>query len=300
MYASWVAAATAEGEVTLPAFIMGQAGMGRGAGKYAAYRPPVIRGDDLDQFGFNIDEVLPTWGRQMANAYDTRYRDSQNILHYPKVDGYMQTREATKSYAEIFSSEPLKIRNGSTEVVDGISNQELENIFGDSGTARNVRLALRLFRHGCPAVYMDQGGYDYHSGEEEGLPGRLQDVARLLSGLEVALKQMDHPEGGKYWDHTVVAWGSEFSRTTRGGRFNSARGSDHGGDYSTRWMSMPFMGGPVSGVAGRMLGETRASDLEPLGKVFSYRSTMKTLMDMLGCDHSEFFPADEPFEDLFG
>jgi hypothetical protein len=25
----------------------------------------------------------------------------------------------------------------------------------------------------------------------------------------------------------------------------------------------------------------------------------KTMLDVLGCDHSEFFPADEPFEDLF-
>lgn len=293
-------AAAADGNILLPAIIMGQAGMGRGSGRYAAYRPPVMRGDDLDRFGFNIDEVLPPWARTMTERYDGRNRSAQNVTHFGKIDGYMQTREATKAYADIFGSEALKIRNGSEEQFDGISNAQLEQIFGDDGTARNIRLGLRLFHFGCPAIYMDQGGYDYHSGEAEGLPDRLQGVARIIAGLEVALKQMMHPEGGTYWDHTIVAFGSEFSRTTRGGRFNSAQGSDHGGDYSTRWMSMPFMGGPVSGIGGRMIGETDRATLEDKGKVFSYRSTMKTLMDALGCEHDEFFEADEPFEDLFG
>ncbi len=290
--------AQAEGVTLLPAIIMGQAGMGRGVGEYAAYRPPVMNGNDLDRFGFNTDELLPDWARQMTNEYDSRYRDSQTLPHYPVVDAYLQSREATKAYAEIFSSEPLKIENGSQEPFDGVSNAQLAQVFGAGGASRNLRLGLRLFHYGCPAIYLDQGGYDFHSGEEENLPGRMQEVTRLLSALFWALKTMDHPDGGKYWDHTIVTLGSEFSRSTRGGRFNSARGSDHGGDYATRWMSMPFFGGPIQ-AGGRRIGETDASDLTPLGKVLSYRATMKTMMDALGCDHAPFFPADEPFDDLF-
>jgi uncharacterized protein (DUF1501 family) len=149
---------------------------------------------------------------------------------------------------------------------------------------------------------MNQGGYDLHSGEEEALPGRMDQLNRLVSGLEAALKIMTHPAGGSYWDHTLVVLGSEFGRTTRGNKFNSARGSDHGGDFATRWMSMPFMGGVIdrAKMGGRTLGMTRKEDLEPLGQVYSYRSVLKTLMDALGGDHSEFFPGDEPFSDLFG
>lgn len=290
--------AAEEGVTLLPAIIMAQAGMGRGSGEYAAYRPPVLRGDDLERFGFNTDALLPEWARTMTNDYDTRYRDVQQLPHFPTVDAYLQSREATKAYSEIFSSEALKIENGSDEEFDGISNAELATAFGGGGASRNLRLALRLFHYGCPAVYLDQGGYDMHSGEEEGLPGRMADLNRLISALFFALKKMQHPDGGTYWDHTIVTMGSEFSRTSRGGRFNSARGSDHGGDYATRWMSMPFFGGPIA-AAGRRLGETAASDLSPLGQVYSYRATMKTLMDALGCDHAPFFPADEPFDDLF-
>ncbi|MCA9681112.1 MAG: DUF1501 domain-containing protein [Myxococcales bacterium] len=293
-----VEAASAEGKILLPAIIMGSPGMGRGSGEYAAYRPPVLRGDDLERFGFNTDSLLPEWAREMTSDYDTRFRDRQQLPHFSTVDAYLQSREATKAYSEIFSSEALKIGNGSTEPFDGVSNAELARAFGDDGAARNLRLALRLFSYGCPAVYLDQGGYDMHSGEEEGLPGRMAELNRLISALFWALKKMQHPDGGTYWDHTMVTMGSEFSRSTRGGRFNSARGSDHGGDYATRWMSMPFFGGPIQAM-GRRLGETRASDLEPLGKVYSYRSAMKSMMDALGCDHDEFFPADPAVDDFF-
>ena len=126
---------------------------------------------------------------------------------------------------------------------------------------------------------------------------RIQGFNRLLSALEWSLKRMDHPTGGSYWDHTIVVAGSEFSRSTRGSAFNSARGSDHGGDFATRWMSMPFMGGPI-GAKGRSLGSTDPDDLSPTGDVFSYRSTWKTMMDLLGAESSEFFPADDPYDAL--
>lgn len=61
---------------------------------------------------------------------------------------------------------------------------------------------------------------------------------------------------------------------------------------------MPFFGGPIKAL-GRQIGSTRAADLEAEGKVVSYRAAMKTMMDALGCDHEPFFPADEPFDDLF-
>lgn len=293
-----VAEAAAAGEIVLPAVIMGESGMGRGSGIYGAYRPPVLRGDDLDLFDSNASSQLPAWARNLADNYDLRHRGAVNRAHYSTVDAYVQSREATKAYAEIFASDMLKVGNGSNELYDGVSNAELALALGDGGPGRNAHLALRLFHFGCPAVYIDEGGYDYHSDEETELPMRIQGFNRLLAGLEWALRRMDHPAGGKYWDHTIVAAGSEFSRTTRGAPFNSARGSDHGGDYATRWMSMPFMGGPIA-ARGRQIGSTNPSDLSPEGAVFSYRATWKTLMDALGAEHSEVFPADEPFDDLF-
>ncbi|MCG8557749.1 MAG: DUF1501 domain-containing protein [Proteobacteria bacterium] len=292
------AQAGAAGRVELPAFVLGGSGMGRGRGKYAAHRPPVLGGNGLERFRLATDRSLPGWTSALSVDLDASMRDRQHVALQRTVDAYMQTRRATKAYAEIFASELLRVRARSTQVVDNVSNRQLEEVFGDSGAARGVRLALRLFHFGSPAIYLDQGGYDMHSGERERLPERMVELNRLLSGLEWALKTMDHPAGGRYWEHTLVVLGSEFSRTARGSPFNSAEGSDHGGDLATRWMSMPFMGGAI-GRPGRSLGATRPSDLEASGKIYSYRSVLKTLMDLLGCDHSEFFPADAPFDDLW-
>jgi hypothetical protein len=291
-------AATAMGKVALPAFVLGGSGMGRGLGMYAAFRPPVLSGNGFDRFSLKSDSGPPAWAVDMAGKVDQRMRDRQNTALRSGIDAFIETRKATKAYTEIFNSATLKVGNNSDEVVDGISNRQLAAIFGDGNAGRQARMALRLFHYGCPAAYFDQGGYDMHSAEETNLAGQLDEVTRLIGGLEAALKRMMHPTGGTYWDHTLVVFGSEFSRTARGSRFNSARGSDHGGDLATRWMSMPLMGGPVAR-PGRRLGETRRADLKAAGQVYSYRSVLKTLLDGLGCDHKDFFPADAPFDDLY-
>ncbi|MGD8863461.1 MAG: DUF1501 domain-containing protein [Myxococcales bacterium] len=296
-----VARAAEEGQLLLPAFVLGGSGMGRGVGVHAAHRPPVLSGSGFDRFQLDTDRQTPEWAEGLAAHTDERMRDRQHAELRGQIEAYMETRKATQAYAEIFNSDALKIDDNrvADDPIDGITNAELRSVFGGGRTSRDVRLALRLFHFGSPAVYIDQGGYDMHSGEEGQLPGRMVELNRMLSGLEAVLQRMEHPDGGSYWDHTAVVLGSEFSRTARGRRFNSARGSDHGGDHATRWMSMPFMGGPFDAVAGRRLGQTRASDLRAEGQVYSYRSVLKTLLDGLGADHAEFFPGDQPFEDLF-
>lgn len=288
------------GEIALPAFSLGDSGMARGGGVYAAHRPPVIQGSSFDQFGFSASESLPGWAEQMSADVDRHYHDTRHNNLQGVVEAYRETRGAAETYADIFNDDALKIGDESDESVDGLSNAELATIFGDSRAGRNVRLALRLFHFGCPAAYLNQGRYDLHSGEENALPPMMDELNRIISGLETALKTLQHPDGGSYWDHTLVAFGSEFGRTARGDEFNSANGSDHAGDNATRWLSMPFMGGPIDAAnnGGRVYGLTRASDLDAQGPVYSYRSTLKTVMDLLGCDHRDFFPADLPFDDL--
>ncbi|TVQ96775.1 MAG: DUF1501 domain-containing protein [Deltaproteobacteria bacterium] len=294
------AAIQAEGGIALPAFSLSDAGMSIGHGRYASFRPPVVQGDGFEGFGFDATSSLPEWAQALSARMDARARDRQNPFARDQVDAYLQTREATRSYSSIFNSDVLRIRNNSEEAVDGISNRQLGFLLGDTRAARHVRLALRLFGFGSPACFLNQGYYDMHSGEENGLPRQMDELNRLISGLDVALKTMDHPDGGTYWDHTLVVFGSEFGRTAGGNRFNSARGSDHGGDRATRWMSMPFMGGLIdeAGMGGRMIGETDRDDLQARDRVFSYRSVLKTLMDALGGDHREFFPGDLPTDAL--
>ncbi len=296
-----IEAAAAEGRIELPPFVLGSAGMARGAGEYAAYRPPLIQGDSFDNFVFS-SASLPDWANAMASEADNNMLAKQMVPSRSLVEAYMGTRESTRKFSEIFASDVLKVRNNSDEQVDGISNRQLSTMFGDGGSANQLKLALRLFHFGCPAVYLDQGGYDMHSGEDERLADAMSGLNRLLSALNAALKRMEHPTGGTYWDHTLVILGSEFGRTARGSGFNSAGGSDHGGDRATRWMSMPFMGGLITqaGIGGKQFGVTAKADLKDDGVVFSYRSVAKTMMDLLCADHSEFFIQDDPIAGVFG
>ena len=295
------AEALAQGKVLLPAFSLGDAGMSAGAGPYAAYRSPVVDGQGFDRFRFDTAAALPAWARTLAGKVDGRVRDRVHPSLEVSVEAFLQTRDATRTYGDILGSDALKVSNRSTTLVDGISNQQLETLLGAGDVGRRAALALRLFRHGCPAVFLNQGGYDLHSGEEGGLSRELDGLTHLLSGLRTALKTMTHPDGGTYWDRTLVVCGSEFGRTTGGQRFNSAAGSDHGSDYPTRWLSMPLMGGVIDEAAkgGAKLGNTRRDDLGPDGGVFSYRALMKTMLDLLGCDHEGVFPADAPIAELF-
>lgn len=284
----------------LPAFVLGASGMAIGAGEYSAYRPPVVEGTSFERFRSVSDENLPAWAREFAKAEDIRMRDRQNLAHQINVDAYIKSREANARFNQIFSSDALNIDSNSEEPIDGITNRQLATLFGNSGAGRSARMALRLFHYGSPAVYFGQGGYDYHSDEQSRLAGSMEEPNRLMSALYAALNTMTHPAGGTYWDHTLVVFGSEFGRTGRGSSFNSAQGSDHNSDNATRWMSMPVMGGVIdaAGNGGRTFGRTRASDLEAEGKVYSYRSLLKTMMNMLGADHAAFFAGDQPFEDL--
>ncbi|HSP81376.1 MAG TPA: DUF1501 domain-containing protein [Myxococcaceae bacterium] len=296
-----VADAAAAGVTLLPAFSLGEAGMAAGAGTYATYRPPVLEGSGFERFGVDPDSSLPAWASGIANGLDDRFRERLHASLRNGVETYQQTREATKAYGRIFRDALLRVGTDSNEVVDGISNRELRTLLGTNTLGQRAALALRLFHFGCPAVFFNQGGYDFHSREEAELPAEMDEANRLMSGLRTALQRMQHPEGGTYWDKTLVVFGSEFGRTAGGNRFNSANGSDHGSDLATRWMSMPLMGGVIgaAGKGGRSLGQTRASDLKATGQVYSYRSVLKTLMDLLGADHQGIFPADRPIEDLF-
>jgi Protein of unknown function (DUF1501) len=298
---SRIETAAAEGRVELPPFVLGGSGMALGGGKYAAYRPPLVQGDNFDSFVFSGKAKLPDWANAMIADTDVNMRDRQMKPLQSAIEAYMGTRESTERFAEIFNDKVLRINDNSGEVVDGISNRDLRTLFGNDGAARRACLALRLFHFGCPAAYLDQGGYDMHSDEDDNLPAEMANLNRLLSALNVALKLMQHPKGGTYWDKTLIVLGSEFGRTARGSGFNSAGGSDHGGDRATRWLSMPFMGGMVtqSGLGGRQIGSTEPSELKDDGIVHSYRAVAKTLMDLLCADHSEFFPADAPITTIF-
>jgi hypothetical protein len=122
----------------------------------------------------------------------------------------------------------------------------------------------------------------------------------VLAGLAHALQSMPHPDGGVFWDHSLVLCTSEFSRdNVELGGFNSGNGSDHVGGPGNRYQALPFMGGVV-GQGGRLFGATDPVTMERVRgePVFSSISLLAMCLDVLGIDPSRHFP-DPPLVEIF-
>jgi hypothetical protein len=121
--------------------------------------------------------------------------------------------------------------------------------------------------------------------------------------LHHLLNLMPHPDGGTYYDHTLVVSVSEFSRnnTEPDTGFNSGLGSDHQLEEAApmRNQAVAVMGGALrtAGTAGKQIGATD-DDMNPIGEVYSTRSLHSTLLDVLGVDHTAFW-SDPPIAGLF-
>ena len=151
---------------------------------------------------------------------------------------------------------------------------------------------------GSPAVVVTQSLFDLHAFEEQQFEPLVSDLVRQLVGLRRLLSEMPHTAGGTFWDHTVVAVLSEFSRnnTSSGTGFNSGFGSDHveEGAAPCRNQAIALMGGPIAG--GRRIGATD-DQMNPLDRVYGSRNLLSTFLDLLGIETS-FWP-ERPIAELF-
>ncbi len=133
-------------------------------------------------------------------------------------------------------------------------------------TAMDAALAVRLLQLGSPAIALEMGGFDTHSGERRDAPARFRFVGRLWATLQFLLSHMPEPgEPGKTMlDRTLVLTMSEFGRDPGSDAtgFNNGEGSDHGADPSCYYLAHAMMGGGV--VPGRLVGAASANTYVPL------------------------------------
>jgi uncharacterized protein (DUF1501 family) len=216
------------------------------------------------------------------------------------VNGLIDSKRQAVTFRPIFTDPILDVVNQAGESMHGMTNEELLATLGDSDLARDVALGLRFCGFGAPAVVVGEGGWDFHSDELTEFPAHGQRLGRVLSGLYRALKTLQHPDGGTYFDHSLVAVVSEFGRdNTELSGFNSGNGSDHVGTAANRFQAFPFFG-KVVGQKGGFFGATNATTMEPKSgePVFSSISLLAMFLDVLGIDPEPHFP-DAPLTAIF-
>jgi hypothetical protein len=284
---------------------------GMGAGEYAPYRPLSILGP-TQSFSSEL-AVGKGWKIGAREVLDKHFLETRARSYRPRIAQFIQAKRNTAIFADVLKDPVLDLLNQPEREAQGFSNRELIEIFGNDSLINlgdmidypswgaDIALALRFFGFGAPVAVVTREIYDTHDDEKNVYGPRTKDLVRQLAGLAYALPKMPHPDGGTYWDHTMVAVVSEFSRNNSMPEtgFNSGFGSDHVVDDPNgpqRNQCVALMGGVVT-ARGKRLGGTD-QQCRPIGKVYSSRALLSTFLDVVGVDHRSFF-AEEPITELF-
>jgi uncharacterized protein (DUF1501 family) len=290
-------------EENLPPVIVGGAArlFGAGAGDFGPYRPVVVnRWQDFRNNSEGEAVAKPSWVAGLEQRMDERLAATRSARHRTMVDGLRDSKRQAETFRPIFVDPILDLTEMPDAAMHGMSNAELVAAMGAEDFCLDAALALRFMGFGAPAVVIGNGGWDFHSDELAEFPAHATTFARMLAGLVYSLQHLQHPEGGTYWDQSLVVVASEFSRdNAEVSGFNSGNGSDHQGNAPCRYQALPFMGGVV-GQGGKFFGRTDPASMEPLEgePVFSSISLLAMCLDVLGIDPTPHFP-DAPLDVIF-
>lgn len=272
-----------------------------GAGEWGKYRPVYVSSfQDFRSGGSSSGVEPPPWAQTVESSVDNEFASQRSARHRGMVNGLIDSKRQARNFREVFTDPVLAVQELSNETLHGMTNAELRAALGDSDFAADVALALRFCGFGAPAVVVGDGGWDFHGNELFDFGEKARTLDRVLSGLAFALKRLGHPDGGSYWDHSMVVCLSEFGRdNTEANGFNSGKGSDHHGTSASRYQALPFMGGVV-GQGGRFFGVTDRDTMDPKNgePVFGSVGLLATCLDVLGIDPSDHFP-DPAIEAMF-
>lgn len=294
----------------LPPVEIGATDFGLGAGDYASRRPITLNGAGA---GFLSDRPVGRgWKIGAREALDRRFLSRRSRAFARRLDSFHLSKTNVALFADLLMDPRLSLYDAPEAEDAGVTNAQLLEVLGDYdlrdiGDTMSVRswgadvaLALRFFSLGAPFCVVTRDIYDMHDDERDNYAPRVTDLARQLAGLHFLLQRMSHPEGGTYFDKTIVVVLSEFSRNNTFAEtgFNTGNGSDHVPDKAgpSRNQAVPILGGPLSS-RGRLFGSTDEA-MNATGEVYSSRRLLATLLDVAGVSSSEMW-SDAPIAELF-
>ncbi len=305
LYAQGISAAV------LPPVEIGPSDLGLGEGVYGATRPLTLF---AGQGGFSSTAgIQASWHSSLRQSLDARFLAKRSRAYTKRLQAFQLAKQNASLFLSVLQDPRFDILGAPDATDAGVSNSQLIEVLGDHDMTEigdpqggrswgaDIALALRCLSFGAPIVAVTHDGFDMHDIERDAYAPRTSDLARQLAGLHFLLKRMPHPEGGTYFDHTLVLTTSEFSRNNTFAEtgFNSGNGSDHVADGAAapaRNMAIAVMGGVVA-TKGRLIGETD-SELRAQGAVFSTADLLATIFDVLGVDPSAHLPGS-PVKELF-
>lgn len=242
----------------------------------------------------------PDWARAFEAGLDGSTAGVRSARDRQLIRRLSNGKENVEAFRNVFLDPALRVAEEPT-AGDQLTNAQLQAIFGTERLGRNVALALRFIQHGSAAVLVGDNGWDTHSAETGAFMASANNLARVFAGLNFALKRMQHPEGGTYWDHTLVMLTSEFGRDNlMSSGYNSGGGSDHTGGPGSRYQAFPYMGGLVQ-QGGRFFGHTNQGTMEPMEgePIFGTAEHMAMALALLDINTEDVWPGVQPLNAMF-
>ncbi|MCA9704380.1 MAG: DUF1501 domain-containing protein [Myxococcales bacterium] len=242
----------------------------------------------------------PEWARAFEAGLDDASAHRRSARDRQLIERMSNGKQNVEAFRNVFLDPALRVADEPT-AGSALTNAQLQAILGTSLLGRNLALALRFVQHGSAAVLVGNNGWDTHSAEPPDYMASANDLARAFAGLNFALKRMPHPEGGTYWDRTLVMVTSEFGRDNlMANGYNSGNGSDHTGGPGSRFQAFPYMGGLVA-QAGKFFGRTDPTTMEPPKSepVFGTAAHMAMALAFLDIDTEEVWSGVEPVSAIF-
>ncbi|MDP2339664.1 MAG: DUF1501 domain-containing protein [Deltaproteobacteria bacterium] len=280
----------------LPPVEIGPSEFGIGVGEYGERRPLSLFG--AQNGGAAGGGTTAGWHTELRKKLDERFLAKRSRAYQRRLKAFRLAKENAALFSGMLQDPRLDVVNSPDASDAGVTNGELIQVLGnhdmtDIGDPQSslswgadIALALRCFSLGSPMVTVARDVYDMHDIEADAYAPRTEDLVRQLAGLHFLLTRMAHPEGGTYWDKTLVVTTSEFSRnnTQPLTGFNSGNGSDHVGEAEdpARNQALVMMGGVVA-TGGKLIGTTD-ENIKATGEVTASRDVLATVLDVLGLD----------------
>ena len=152
------------------------------------------------------------------------------------------------------------------ELLKQYASMTLPVTFPNTNLGRKFADAARLIAAGptlnVKMIYLDQGGYDTHSGEKSRLAQNLTEFNGAIGAFILCMKAMNR------WNDVVIGNMSEFTRTME----NSSQGNDHG------------MAGPQLIIGGQVKGgiKTPAPTVAEIGNNEFIKASHGTFAQVFG------------------
>ncbi|MCA9681677.1 MAG: DUF1501 domain-containing protein [Myxococcales bacterium] len=291
------------GEPTFPPVVIGTGGatlpFGAPMGSLAPVMVPSFS-EFQAQSGDN-GGAQPAWARKLEESLDGAAALRRSNRDRELLERIKQGKANVESFKAVFTNPALDVAGSPDAMMNGLSNRQLEAALGTSQLGRDMALALRFIGTGSAAVLVGNNGWDTHSAEMNAYEMSANTLGRVLSGLKIALELMQHPQGGSYWERTLITVTSEFGRdNVMTGGYNSGGGSDHTGGPGSRNQAFPYLGGLV-GQKGKQIGHTHPATMEVDDgePAFATASHMAMMLALLDIDPEPYFPGIEPLSVIF-